>query len=529
MGVRTKILMVGAIGLIGALCLAAVNLWSLNAMRAASDEILVASGQVETAVEVEVLVMGTDGAQNAYLVAAAKNGARAVDPAATERKNYTDAYGALTKKLAEFPTLKREDSKKALADIKSSVAKYGEMDTKISGLVAKGKPDAIAEANQLALTEATAIAQDVKGSTEALETSAKVRVSDAQQAQQAASSAAMTLMIITLLVVAAVLILLAVAISRSILKAVDAVRVSLEAMGQGDLTVIADVDTNDEVGKMARAAEATRESMREALGKVGNASSAVAAASEELSAVSQQVGSSAKESTIQAKQAADASEEASRNAQTVAAGTEEMTASIREIAKSANDAAGIAGQAVQVADNANTTVAKLGESSIEIGNVIKVITSIAEQTNLLALNATIEAARAGEAGKGFAVVANEVKDLAQETAKATEDIGRRVEQIQLDTEAAVTAISEISGIIAQINDSQSTIASAVEEQTATTNEMGRSAADAAAGLGQITDNATRVVKGSADTTEAAGAASQAASELAQRAAELQTIVGSFKV
>ena len=142
--------------------------------------------------------------------------------------------------------------------------------------------------------------------------------------------------------------------------------------------------------------------------------------------------------------------------QTVASGTEEMTASIREIAKNAQDAAGVAASAVQVADQTNATVAKLGESSAQIGDVIKSITSIAEQTNLLALNATIEAARAGEAGKGFAVVANEVKDLAQETANATEDISHRVEQIQIDTEAAVSAISEISAIIARINDTQST-------------------------------------------------------------------------
>ncbi|MFN8192797.1 MAG: methyl-accepting chemotaxis protein [Nocardioidaceae bacterium] len=122
-------------------------------------------------------------------------------------------------------------------------------------------------------------------------------------------------------------------------------------------------------------------------------------------------------------------------------------------------------------------MAELGNSSAEIGNVIKVINSIAEQTNLLALNATIEAARAGEAGKGFAVVANEVKELAQETAKATEDIGHRISAIQSDTENAVTAITEISAIIAQINDTQTTIASAVEEQTATTNEPAKLAAN----------------------------------------------------
>jgi methyl-accepting chemotaxis protein len=155
---------------------------------------------------------------------------------------------------------------------------------------------------------------------------------------------------------------------------------------------------------------------------------------------------------------------------------------------------------MQVAETTNATVGKLGDSSIEIGNVIKVITSIAEQTNLLALNATIEAARAGEAGKGFAVVANEVKDLARETAKATEDIGRRVEAIQADTREAVDAIAEISSVIARINDYQTTIASAVEEQTATTNEMSRNVAEAAMGSTEIAQNIVGVATAAQTTS-----------------------------
>jgi methyl-accepting chemotaxis protein len=143
------------------------------------------------------------------------------------------------------------------------------------------------------------------------------------------------------------------------------------------------------------------------------------------------------------------------------------------------------------------------------------------------LNATIEAARAGEAGKGFAVVAHEVKELAQETSKATEDIGRRIEAIQSDTAAAVAAITQISGIVAQINDTQSTIASAVEEQTATTNEMGRNVSEAATGSNDIAENITGVARSASDTTAAANSTSEAAGELARMSSDLQQLVGRF--
>ena len=182
---------------------------------------------------------------------------------------------------------------------------------------------------------------------------------------------------------------------------------------------------------------------------------------------------------------------------------------------------------MQAAETTNATVAKLGESSIEIGNVIKVITSNAEQTNLLALNATIEAARAGEAGKGFAVVANEVKDLAQETAKATEDIGRRVEAIQGDTRGAVDAIGEISTIIGRINDYQTTIASAVEEQTATTTEMSRGVLEAASGSTEIAANITGVATAAGTTTQVVSQMEASIHELAEMSADLRTRVGAF--
>ena len=264
--------------------------------------------------------------------------------------------------------------------------------------------------------------------------------------------------------------------------------------------------------------------LKDTLRIIGRNAQALTSSSVQLSATAQQMSSNSEETSKQSEIATESSKQVSKNVETVAASAEEMSATVKEVAKNAADAANIASTAVEVAENTNSTVSKLGESSDEIGKVIKVITSIAQQTNLLALNATIEAARAGEAGKGFAVVANEVKELAKQTANATEDISQKIEAIQQDTNGAVDGIGQISEIINQINSIQNSIATAVEEQAATTNEIAQSAAEAAEGSTEISKNIGSVSEAAQSTAQGASETLTSSQQLATLAAELQEVV-----
>jgi methyl-accepting chemotaxis protein len=304
--------------------------------------------------------------------------------------------------------------------------------------------------------------------------------------------------------------------------AVQGVSQLAEGLAEGDLTRASGVDTMDEVGRMAAAMDRGISRLRDDLVQLAGNANTLNSAASQLTAVSGEVDAAATEASEQAGSVASAADVVSNNLQVVSAGSEEMGSAIRDISVSTTEASEVAVQAVEVAAATNAIVARLGESSTEIAS------SIAEQTNLLALNATIEAARAGESGKGFAVVAGEVKDLAQETAKATEDISRRVSTIQADTDGAVTAIGEISAIIERINGIQLTIASAVEEQTATTQEMNRTLSEAAAGAGNIAQTIGAVSDATRRTSGAVAETRHAADDLAATAGQLQTLVSRFR-
>ncbi|WP_432992079.1 methyl-accepting chemotaxis protein [Dactylosporangium sp. CA-233914] len=335
-------------------------------------------------------------------------------------------------------------------------------------------------------------------------------------------------MVIVMVVGAVLALFLGILVARRIVRSLNRVKAVCEALVANNLTVVSGVTSRDETGQMARALDTAIENLRQTVRTIDGSASSLATAAEEMSSTAVQIANSAETASSQAQTVSAAAEQVSRSVDTVSAGSEEMGASIREISQNAAEAARVAVEAVSITTETSETMNKLGESSAEIGNVVKVITAIAEQTNLLALNATIEAARAGDAGKGFAVVASEVKDLAQETARATEDISRRIEAIQGDTTGAVAAIERISQVIGRISDYQTTIASAVEEQTATTGEMSRSVSEAASGTNEIARSITAVAQGAIDTSQGVADTRRATGELARMSSELNTLVAGFR-
>jgi methyl-accepting chemotaxis protein len=417
-----------------------------------------------------------------------------------------------------------------LANIKAELPKLRGVQESLIAAASSGEKDAVVQAGNDFADKATVITEAIKTSLDGLVSTNDRLVKESTDSLAAADKQLVVTVIGVTLAALAIGVIVAVIISRRISSATIAALAHAEAIASGDLTrEELPIQTEDEIGDLARAINRMNDRLKHLILAIAKNAQFVADASEKVSTTSQQISANSEETSAQANVVSNATQQVSQNLQTVATGAEEMGASIKEIAKNATEAAKVATQAVQVAESTNTTVAKLGESSTEIGAVIKVITSIAQQTNLLALNATIEAARAGEAGKGFAVVANEVKELAKQTAKATEEIAQKIGAIQADTQAAVTEISSIREVIRQVNDISNTIATAVEEQNATTNEMVRNVSDAAHGSGEITSNIAGVAQAAESTSRGAGDTQKAAQELVTTSAELRRLIAEFKI
>ena len=327
------------------------------------------------------------------------------------------------------------------------------------------------------------------------------------------------------------IVVIAIFLIRSIVRPIRALTDRLReiADGDGDLTQRVAEHGDDEIGVLGGVFNRFVDNIAQLVREIGHSAQTAAAAAQELSAVSGEMSRQADDAATQATLAAAAAQQVSGNVQSVAAASEQMGASIGEIARSASDASKAGHTAVNQTAEANATVTRLGDSSAAVGGVVALINSIAEQTNLLALNATIEAARAGDAGKGFAVVASEVKDLAQETARATEEITQRIVEIQQDIAQAVTAISSTSEVIGRVNEHQSSIAGAVEEQSVTTSSMAGNVSEAATAASSIATNVQALAANAEQTVSSIGQVRTSADELAATSLELDQLVGRFKV
>ncbi len=537
LGIRAQLLILCLVGLLGMAGLGAVAAINVRHVNAAAQRIDTLQSLKLAVADVRYANTDVAGWQGFYAWdIAAKGVAATFDPKdGYNRNGYVEAAKSAQQTLAAVPTSEFVDDadRQRWQRVRDGFDMLFAADAAAVSAYRQNTPASIARGNDL--INDSELDGSAAQAFEVIDAAGLELIASTQQRVEAATAEADATLRTTYLQIAAALLvfpalLIGVGwwVSRRLVTGISAVLAAVRAMGRGDLTVSAGVESRDELGAMGRATETARHEMREVIAKVSRASASVATSGQELAQVSSRLGTGAAAAADQLAATSSATVEVSARMATVSAGTDEMAAAIRAITDGAQDASGIAASAVEAADRTRATISRLGESSAQIGDVVRSITSIAEQTNLLALNATIEAARAGEAGKGFAVVANEVKELARETSTATEDISHRVEAIQGDTDAAVAAITEISAIVARINDAQSTIAGAVQEQTATTAEMGRNVARADDGTTHI----TRGVKEAAQVCEEARTASHSltasSAELIENSAQLQAALSHFR-
>ena len=522
----------GAFTCVG-LCLAiaiGIGLWGQNKAEAATNRLAVDGNLRKDAMVAKFRTADFSGWQNGYALDILRGVAHATDDAVGTRAHFVASTTEFRDDLAALQRYHLTGAEQAdLAAMQQSFQQFMAIDEQTIAAYRTGTAAGRAQAGDLIAGSADSTMEQIVAATDKFTALTTTQADQARTEADHAADTARTFMTVAGLLCLALAAALAVLVTRSITVPLRATVAALRDVAAKNLTVRAPAAGRDELATMGRAVNDTLAVLRAAFGTIGESSRTLAGAAHELTAAAGRISDAAGSASGQSERVASAAEEVSSSVQTVASGTEEMNAAIREISGSASMAAGVAANGVDSARRAGDTIGQLGRSSAEIGEVLKLITSIAEQTNLLALNATIEAARAGEAGKGFAVVASEVKDLAQETAKATEDIAARVQAIQHDTGEAVGAIDRISAIIREVNEHSTTIAAAVEEQTATTAEMSRNIVEAATGSGEIAEGITGVATAAQITVEGVAETQETAERLELMSRELNELVTQFRL
>ncbi|WP_158580710.1 methyl-accepting chemotaxis protein [Cellulomonas rhizosphaerae] len=526
-----RLLVLCTVAILALVAVGSVGLWSTQHQRDLLDEYQALRAASDAAQEQRYLDNDLSGWQGWVFMDVLKIGPdAATQPDSENMAGMLESLGQLKSTLAEFDTRALTPAElTSVEDLRTDAAAYEEQTDQMIELVGSDSPTALDDAYALLQGPLSDTWATMLDHTQALADSLSARSDQAAADMRAASDTARRLIVTVGLVGLLLVGLAGVGITRSVTRPLASCVAALRRVAGGDLTVRVDDDSRDEVGDLSRALDATTLALRATLQEVVASAHGVESASADLSATSEEMRGGVQTTADHATSSAAAATQVAANVGAVAAANEQMGQSSREIAASATAAAQVVARAVEIAGGVSGAVGSLARSSAKISEVVDLIAQIAAQTKLLALNAQIEAARAGEAGKGFAVVAEEVKSLAEEAERAAADIYRSIAAVQADANATEAGIGEVSTVIAQANDYQATIAAAVEQQSATTAEMGRSLTDAASGADSIARSVSTVAHTAGETRTNADKTAQAAVDLRGTAERLTAAVATFSM